>query len=170
MKQRKEKPGHKASDAESVMKYYDEVLRFCVYQLGDADRAYDITQKTFLRFIMRADKLEDRRNIKGYLLTIARNLCADYWKSRKWDGTDCDAGESADTGGTGNAAYERVEDRMVLAALLSKLPPEQREVVVLRYYNDLKLKDISNLLSVNLSTVKTRLRLGVNTLRKYMEG
>jgi len=58
---------------------------------------------------------------------------------------------------------------MFLSELLSKLPHEQREAVILRYYNDLKLTEIAKIQGVGLSTVKSRLRLGVERLKKYTQ-
>lgn len=187
-KLRKIRQGQRELIGDIITKYYDEVLRFCIYRLQNADAACDITQETFLRFIKSVDSLE-YGSLKGYLLTIARNLCADYWKDCR---RECVADFAYGDGsmnplealgnkemrpdrtcrdmGTGLAEYERVEDKMLLTEMLSRLPPEQREVVILRYCNDLKLSDISKMLGVNLSTVKSRLRLGVRRLRKYMEG
>lgn len=157
-------PKHRELVGDMITKYYDEILHFCVYNLHDTDAAYDITQETFLRFMKNAEGLE-HKNLKGYLLAIARNLCVDHWKACKREKTaDFTDGEESRP----DAEYERAEDAMFLSALLSGLSPEQREVVILRYYNDLKLTEISNMLGVNLSTVKSRLRLGVRHLREQI--
>lgn len=179
-KLRKIRQGQRELIGDIITKYYDEILRFCVYRLQNADVAYDITQETFLRFIKSVDGME-YRSLKGYLLTIAGNLCVDYWKDcRRESVTDfghgnenvCPpeaSGSRESSMGTDPVEYGRVEDKMLLTEILSRLPPEQREVVILRYYNDLKLAEISKMLGVNLSTVKSRLRLGVQRLRQYME-
>ena len=59
-------------------KYYDDIYRFCCYQTGDPDTAYDLAQETFLRFIRYVDHYR-YKNLKGYLLTIARNVCFDFF-------------------------------------------------------------------------------------------
>ncbi len=59
-------------------KYYDDIYRFCCYQTGDPDSSYDLAQETFLRFIRYVDICRCK-NLKGYLLTIARNVCYDYF-------------------------------------------------------------------------------------------
>ena len=192
-KLRKIKRGHQEYIEEftedMIRKYYDEILHFCVYQLHDVDSAYDITQETFLRFIKNMDKLE-YRNLKGYLLTVARNLCVDYWKVCKretpvdfeqnsgymYSNESINSNETCSNGTSSgmnvlnsNEAYEQVENSMILLGLLAKLPLEQREVVVLRYYDDMKLSAISKIQGVSLSTVKSRLRLGIQHMKQFME-
>ena len=63
-------------------KYYDDIYRFCCYQTGSRQDAGDLTQETFLHFIRSVEHYR-YRNLKGYLLTIARNVCMDYFRSAK---------------------------------------------------------------------------------------
>ena len=58
-------------------KYYNDIYYFCCYQTGSREDAYDLAQETFLRFIRYVDRYQ-YRNLKGYLLTIAMNLCRNY--------------------------------------------------------------------------------------------
>ena len=62
-------------------KYYDDIFRFCAFQTGSREEAYDLAQETFLRFIRYVESYRDR-NLKGYLLTIAMNVCRDYLRKR----------------------------------------------------------------------------------------
>lgn len=154
---------------EIIEKYYDEILRFCIYQIRDVASSYDLTQETFLRFIRCVDTYE-YRNLKAYLIAIARNLCVDYWRGR----IETEQVEEDLRDGTAQMEQERefhqVENQMVLVELLSRIPVEQREVIVMRYYSDLKLSDIARILDVNLNTVKSRLRLGLKNLKKEAPG
>lgn len=59
-------------------RYYDDIYRFCCYQSGSALDAYDLAQETFLKFIRYIDGYR-YKNLKGYLLTIAMNVCRDYY-------------------------------------------------------------------------------------------
>lgn len=147
-----------------VSRYYDEIYRFCLYLTGQETDSYDITQEVFLRFIKYVDSYE-YRNLKGYLLIIARNLCRDYYHHRK---NTSDIEEAFDLG-TEDPGLNNLENRLLLYHALQKLPVAQREVIILRIYEELKFHEIANILGLNLSTVKSRFRLGVGSLRKIME-
>ncbi len=62
-----------------------------------------------------------------------------------------------------------LEDRMVLQQALAQLSVNQREIIILRIYEELKFHEIAAILGCNLSTVKSRFRLGLKSLRKIME-
>lgn len=147
-----------------VEKYYDEIYRFCLYLTGQVTDSYDITQDVFLRFIKYVDSYE-YRNLKGYLLIIARNLCRDYFHHRK----DTVCIEEAAYSGKEDAELNNLEDRMLLWHALQQLPVRQREVIILRIYEELRFHEIAAILGCNLSTAKSRFRLGVQNLKKIME-
>ena len=147
-----------------VEKYYDEIYRFCLYLTGQAADSYDITQEVFFRFIKYVDSYE-YRNLKGYLLIIARNLCRDYFHHKQ----DTACIEEASYAGKEDAELHNLEDRQLLWHALHELPVKQREVIILRIYEELRFHEIAGILGCNLSTVKSRFRLGVQSLRKIME-
>ena len=62
-----------------------------------------------------------------------------------------------------------IEDGLLIEQALLKISAEQREVIVLRIYEELKFMEIAKMLGVNLSTVKSRYHLGLKKLRKIME-
>lgn len=164
--------GHKELLQDVIEKYYDEILHFCMYQIKDTANAYDLTQETFCRFIRCVDTYECR-NLKGYLLTIARNLCMDYLRKNtvtesltQTELTGDISPQEKDAATNGYNAYKQIEDQMLLTDLLAEIPEEQREVIILRYYHELKYTDIAKILDVKLSTVKSRLRLGIINLQK----
>lgn len=81
------------------------------------------------------------------------------------NGLAAESGFAAEGGFCVEDGYARAEDRMLLEELLSHLPTEQREVILLRFYGNLKLSEITEILGVNLSTVKSRLRLGLKKMK-----
>lgn len=153
-----------------IEKYYDDIYRFCLYLTGSETDACDLTQETFLRFIHYVDSYR-YRNLKGYLVIIARNLCRNYFAQRHTlNGlNDWEDSEKADTGAQAEWPMERVENKLYLLRLLQSLPVEQREVVVLRIYGDLKFKEIASMLNCNLSTTKSRYQLGIANMKRCME-
>ena len=79
---RKVNNGNKEALSIIIDKYYDEIYRFCVYLTGYETDSYDITQEVFLKFIRYVDSYQ-YKNLKGYLLIIARNLCYDFFRHKK---------------------------------------------------------------------------------------
>lgn len=145
-------------------RYYDEIYRFCLYLTGQETDSYDITQEVFLRFIKYVDSYE-YRNLKGYLLIIARNLCRDYFHHKK----DTCCIEDDSYMGAEDTKLSNLENRMVLWQALQQLPVKQREIIVLKIYEELRFHEIAEILGCNQSTVKSRFRLGIKSLRKIME-
>jgi len=162
---RKVHTGNKEALNEIVRMYYDDIYRFCFYLTGHDADSYDITQDVFLRFIKYVDSYTNN-NLKGYLLIIARNLCRDYFR-KKNDGSA--AVLPSEVICTENS-IDNVELQFFLKGLLKEIPVEQREVIVLRIHEELKFKDIAKMLGCNISTIKSRFRLGIERLRKEMEG
>lgn len=157
--------------------YYDDVYRFCCFQTGNRELAYDLAQETFLRFIRYAEHYRGG-NVKGYLLTVAMNVCRDYWKKsnrskeqeisdRQWE--EELSGRQAQQSGmvSGN---DRIcpEDRIMLQRALLALPDFQREAIVLHYYHDFKYHEIGKMTGVSVSTVKSRIRQGCRKLKELL--
>ena len=161
---RKVHNGNKEALNTIVSKYYDDIYRFCLYLTGHESDSYDITQEVFLRFIKYVDSYK-YQNLKGYLLIIARNLCRDYFHHNNH--LYC-IDDTAYAGSEDNH-LNNLEDRMLLWEALRKLPVKQREIIILRIYEEMRFHEIAEILGVNLSTVKSRFRLGIRSLRKIME-
>lgn len=145
--------------------YYNDIYRFCLYLTGQETDSYDITQEVFLRFIKYFNSYQ-HRNLKGYLLIIARNLCRDYFHHKK----DFTCIEDAISLGSEDSRLTGIEDAMLLFQTLQKLPVNQREVIIMRVYEELHFHEIARITDCSLSTAKSRFRLGIKNLRKIMEG
>lgn len=139
-----------------VRKYYPEILKYCSYHCRDASYAEDLTQETFLHFF---EKLSDYRYIgktRNYLYTIAGNLCRDYYRKTKDSLSDEYLEEIPD--GPHQSEAEELLTRIELEAALNRLPDELREVIVLYYFQGLKLAEIADVLQIGLPLVKYRIR------------
>lgn len=160
-------------------KYYDDIYYFCCYQTGSREDAYDLTQETFLRFIRYVDRYR-YRNLKGYLLTIAMNLCREYLrehhKEEKWGLPEeaiermPEAAEStvgADNKGMPDA--ERTERGILLFTALLALPEAQREAVLLHHFYGYKNREIARMTGSSFAAVKSRIRQGVAKLARLLD-
>lgn len=188
-------------------KYYDDIYRFCAFQAGSRTDAYDLAQETFLRFIKYAEGCDDR-NLKGYLLTIAMNVCRDHWArqsrekrkdeewrdgldrrdGRKWgdsperrdgwkweDSLERGAGRSGGEAHRGSSGLSEVERRAIEADIhgrlmeaLMQLPEMQREAILLHYLQGMKYREIGRMKKVTVSTVKSRVRQGMEKLQRIL--
>lgn len=160
----------------AVETFYDDIYRFCRYYTGNETDSYDIAQEVFLRLMKYADAC-NHRNLKGYLIMIARNLCCDYFCSQSAQRENTISFDAI-TGGTEDVAAQRqagcgrtiadCDSELYLRALLQGIPQEQREVVILRIHDGLKFREIAKITGCSLPTAKSRFRLGIASLKKHV--
>ncbi len=145
--------------------YYDDIYRFCCFETGDREWAYDLTQETFLRFIRYVDGMREG-NLKGYLLTIAMNVCRDGFRERKlMQGEEALAGV---VDGKADCRQAEAENRVFLEKALFALPNYQREAIVLYYYYGFGHRQIAAMTGTGVSTVKSRIRQGCEKMRRIL--
>lgn len=159
--------GNKEAIGIIIERYYADIYRFCLYMVQTEDDAYDIAQETFLKFIKYGTSYK-HKNLKGYLLTIARNICFNYFRDRKEKMTAVEWKEIDNIPNHKDALTE-TENAVYLKNLLKELSQDTREVIVLRIYEEMKFRDIARIMGCSVSTAKSRFRLGVNQLKKLME-
>ena len=150
-----------------IDRYYADIYRFCLYMIREENNAYDLTQEVFLKFIKYGISYT-HNNLKGYLLTIARNICFDYFKDEKEARQLCGM-EALDEIPSILNEYHEVEMSMFFMEILGKLPNQMREVVILRIYEEMKFKEIAKIMGCSISTTKSRFRLGIKQIKEMME-
>lgn len=158
----------------AVETYYEDVYRFCRYYTGNATDSYDIAQEVFLRYMKYMDS-SGPRNLRAYLIMIARNLCCDYFhrQSIQRENTiSFDMLEDAEMSGHFREikTIADCDSEFYLQELLQSIPQEQREVVILRIHDELKFHEIAKITNCSLSTTKSRFRLGIANIRKRLGG
>ena len=150
-----------------IDRYYADIYRFCLYMIREENSAYDLTQEVFMKFIKYGTSYT-HNNLKGYLLTIARNICFDYFKDEKEAHQLCGM-EALDEIPSILNEYHEVEMSMFFMEILGKLPNQMREVVILRIYKEMKFKEIAKIMGCSISTTKSRFRLGIKQIKEMME-
>ena len=158
----------------AVETYYDDVYRFCRYYTGNPTDSYDITQEVFLRYMKYMDS-RGHKNLRAYLIMIARNLCCDYFRKQSIQHENIVSFEMLeDTGRDEHSSNFRTiadcDREFYLRELLQSIPQEQREVVILRVHDELKFHEIAKITGCSLSTTKSRFRLGIANIRKKIGG
>ena len=149
-------------------RYYQDIFRFCWYRAGSEEAAWECTQETFLRMIRFLGGYKDRNRFKAWLLAIAVNVCADYFRGRAAVFEDEGLLEEMPSEPAEGNQFHRVEERDRVMKALSCLPQYQRETVILRFYYDLKVREIAKITGVGIPTAKSRLRQGMEKLREIL--
>ncbi len=152
-----------------VRKYYSVIFQFCYRRLnGDTDTAADITQDVFLKLLENIHAVRMLGKFKNFLLTIAANTCNNYFKKARPIYTDLNTFDIVDDSGS---ALERIienENTIEVRRALHSLPDCQKEVIILRFYHDLKIREIAKITKSNIPTVKSRLRQGLQKIERYL--
>ena len=148
--------------------YATDVLRVAYYYLGDRQKAEDVTQDVFVRFLTRNPVLEDGKE-KAWLLKVALNLCRDFWRSA-WVRRVV----------LGHPAFElfpaedevgTLTDSAALAEAVHSLPAPFKEVVLIHYYQGYGVSEIAEMLGIAEGTVSSRLsRSRIRLAKMLSEG
>ena len=136
---------------------YDKIYRYCFFRLRQRETAEDITQETFLRFFESTTYRNTGQALR-YLYTIARNLCTDEFRKPRVEQltdsiSDVFSGETADD----EPPEEKILNRISMARSLSGLTEADRELLLLRYVNEVPLSVISSLTGISRFAVYRRL-------------
>jgi RNA polymerase sigma-70 factor (ECF subfamily) len=163
------------------------LLRYFQVALSDPEAAEDATQETFLRFFrtIRAGARAPRiRSCQAFLFTIAHRLVIDQARAVVRHGVTVSLDAPVATGGDSNEtlqdriasseddprrAAERQEHRELVNRAIRSLDPETREVVMLRHFDGLSGKEVSETLDLPPGTVWSRLHRGLERLREILE-
>jgi RNA polymerase sigma-70 factor (ECF subfamily) len=155
-----------------IEQYQHRLLRYLVYLTGSMERAEDIFQETWVRVLERGNQYNGRSRFDTWLFAIARHLVID--SSRKKSAMSLEAltepasgapMEFASPGPTPFELADRSELGNRILRALAKLEMVQREVVILRFQEDMSLDEIAEVTEAPLSTVKSRLYRGLEALR-----
>lgn len=157
-----------------VERWQDRIHRFAYRYFSSHDEAREITQKTFIRAYKKLHTLEDVDKFSSWLYRIANNLCLDEVKRAgrrrsapmKALGPDPIA-ESLASSPDRTIQHQQLE--VLLQQALSRLPDEQRIVVIMKEYQGLKFREIAEILKEPENTVKSRMYYGLDALRKIFD-
>lgn len=156
--------GDPSAADELIAMYYPEILRYCLWHTPDRSLAEDAAQETFLKALRYFDRYTHRGKFKSFLYRIAANTCIDM--QRKYGHPDISLEESAAGLCYFEPAFEAVRSDMVLRQLVAGLPENQREIVLLRFGQDLTLRETAAVLKLPLRTVQSRLRSALKKLKE----
>lgn len=153
--------GSREAFEEIFARYREPLYGFFRRRLDSRDRAEDLTQDTFVAVIRGAAHYEPRALLKTYLFGIALKLLAA--ERRKGSRTVPDALEPA------GAAQEAADEALWVRQAVARLEPGEREVLMLREYDQLSYTEIAGLLRIPVNTVRSRLFRARMALKRNLE-
>lgn len=167
--------GDKAAFGQLVERYERELFHFLVRFLGDRAAAEDVFQEAFLQVHQSADQFDPQRRFRPWLFTIAANKARDLMRSQARRPTsplqasisagDEDSGQFIDLMQSATELpgepMERQELQQQVHKTVMAMPEHLREILLLSYFHQFPYKQISDILSIPLGTVKSRLHAAV---------
>ena len=153
-------------------KYKDDLVTLATALLTDASSAEDVVHDVFVRFIKSSEKFRLTGSLKGYLATCVANDARNKNKARRKllnYGLDY-ADTASSSSDSPDVAAIFGEEMRQLSLALAQLPYEQREVLLMHSYSDLKFRTIARCLGVSINTVQGRYRYALHKLRSALSG
>ncbi|EWM53905.1 RNA polymerase sigma factor [Ruminococcus flavefaciens] len=144
----------------NIDEQYDKIYRYCFLRVHHKETAEDLTQETFLRYLEHPHYNSIDKTLQ-LLYTIAGNLCTDEFRKAKT--SELDESETSD---------ENIENNVLsgfdLKQALHKLSNEDREIILLRYVNEVPVNVIAKLLNISRFALNRRINRILSSLREYM--
>ncbi|MEH7250482.1 sigma-70 family RNA polymerase sigma factor [Neobacillus niacini] len=154
-----------------MQEYSDDILHLVYTYVKNRTTAEDLTQEIFLKCYEKLNQFNQQATLKTWVYRIASNHCKDYlrsWHYRKITLSDKILDYIP-------SKLKQVEEEIIanseeniLTNAVMNLPLKYREVVFLHYYEELSLAEISKITTVNINTIKTRLKRAKELLKDKM--
>ena len=161
-----------------IEQYQQRLYRYLLFLTGNAALAEDLFQETWVRVLERGHQYNAKNKFESWLFTIARNLVIDVSRRKKIasldDMGDPDSEQSYDPpDDKAQSALQMLvarENEKAVQLSLLKIAPYYREVLLLRFQEELPLEEIATVLATPISTVKSRLYRGLEALKGTLPG
>ena len=159
-------------------RYKSSIHSYIYFIVRNKDLAEDIFQETFVKVIItiKQGRYTDNGKFKAWITRIAHNLIIDYFRQERSENTISNDDVEVDLFNNSKLCDSTIEDAMIRGQVLSDvkklvkhLPDNQREVLEMRYYQDLSFKEIADLTGVSINTALGRMRYAILNMRKLAE-
>jgi RNA polymerase sigma-70 factor (ECF subfamily) len=161
-----------------VRRWEQPILRLCARMMGNVQQGEDLKQETFTRIFLRRKDFRQGSRFSTWLWRIALNLCYDELRKRQRHGELSleeganergIAGEQACDDLTPDAGLAAREECELVRGALLRLPETYRAVLVLRYCEGLKLREIAEILEIPETTASSRIAAGLTQITRLLE-
>lgn len=170
--------GERNAISQLIERHSRRVRDYIRMLVKDRDVAEDIFQETFIKAVRVIDEGRycDNGKFLSWILRIAHNQVIDYFRAQRQNKSVTEAEAGYDLLGSLRLAEKTVEDEIVsrqiesdVRMLIEMLPPEQREVVMMRYFTGLSFKEIAEQTGVSINTALGRMRYALINLRRMIK-
>jgi len=160
-----------------ILRHKSKVYSYISLYIRSRDLADDIFQDTFMKVVqsIRAGRYQDDGKFISWVMRIAHNLIIDHFRHEKQMGIVLTDDYEADLFNSRRLSEDNVEDVMVrrqvlrdVRHLISELPEDQREVVIMRHYAGMSFKEIAEMTGVSINTALGRMRYALINMRRMM--
>jgi RNA polymerase sigma factor (sigma-70 family) len=170
--------GEQSCFEQLIHRHKNKVFAYINLYIRDEALAEDIFQDTFLKVFqsVKAGKYSDNGKFISWVMRIAHNLIIDHFRRIKQMNTISNDNYESDIFNSKRFAEDSIEDSIIkkqihqdIRKMISNLPDDQKEVVILRHYAGLSFKEIADITDVSINTALGRMRYALINLRKIMD-
>ena len=161
-----------------LSRHQSRVFSYILHIVKNRDLAEDIFQETFVKAIMtiKQGRYTENGKFSAWITRIAHNLIIDFFRQEKSENTVSTDDEETNLLNRKDLCEDNIEDTMVVSQIhkdvrriVDALPDSQREVLVMRYYQNMSFKEIADATNVSINTALGRMRYAILNIRRIAE-
>ncbi len=161
-----------------LSRHQSRVFSYILHIVKNRDLAEDIFQETFVKAIMtiKQGRYTENGKFSAWITRIAHNLIIDFFRQEKSENTVSTDDEETNLLNRKDLCEDNIEDTMVVSQIhkdvrriVDALPDSQREVLVMRYYQNMSFKEIADATNVSINTALGRMRYAILNMRRIAE-
>jgi len=149
-------------------RYYKRIFNFLARMAMDRELAEDLTQNVFLRIIRYRTSYREGMRFQSWIYQVARNIFSDHYQATRNRYSDfVDVENISDAMADHNDAAEMDEKEKLLHQSMAKLEPEQRELLVLTRFQQMKYEEVAQIMNTTEANIKVRVHRAIAKLREF---
>jgi RNA polymerase sigma factor (sigma-70 family) len=161
-----------------IHRYKNKVYTYILLTVKNQHLAEDIFQDTFIKVIrsLKEGKYNDNGRLLSWIMRIAHNLIIDHYRKEKQLNTLSNSDNEIDLFNSPKYSDDTIEQLLIseqvmkdVRKLVDQLPPDQKEIILLRHYGDLSFKEIADQTNVSINTALGRMRYALINLRRLID-
>lgn len=148
--------------------YADAIFRHCYFRVFDRERARELMQDTFMKTWRYISQGNDVQNMKAFLYKVATNLIINESRNKKAVSLEDLQAEGFDIADNEDRKITSGAEAQLLMKLLDKLDSDSKELIVMRYIEDIKPEEIARIMNVTANAISVRLHRAVKKAQDLM--